>query len=118
MVGFQIIPTLFFNIFQGSIRLYLDLKFDHEEYKIYVYTKSYFYNNLASGRLEFLSIKKGQNVKVKLALQVIVQNNKLWKYFFSNFKTSQSPEYLFTLCLTALQTAKMIRIMILTRSKN
>ena len=73
MVGFQIIPTLFFNIFQGSIRLYLDLKFDHEEYKIYVYTKSYFYYSHSSGRLEFLSIKKGQNVKVKLALQVSVQ---------------------------------------------
>ena len=48
----------------------MDLKFEHLEYKIYVYTKSFFYSSLAAGRLEFLTIKKGQYVKANLALQV------------------------------------------------
>ena len=48
----------------------MDLKFEHLEYKIYVYTKSFFYSRLRAGSLEFLSIKKGQYVKANLALQV------------------------------------------------
>ena len=50
--------------------MFLDLKMEHEEYKIYVYTKSYFYDSLGSGRLEFFPIRKGQYAKVNLALQV------------------------------------------------
>ena len=73
MVGFcsSISFSLFSSVyFQGSIRLYLDLKFEHMEYKIYVYTRGFFYSNLGAGRLEFLSVKKGQYAKANLALQV------------------------------------------------
>merc|ERR550517_354859 len=52
-----------------SIRIYLDLNFEHAEYKIYAYIKSFFYTSLGAGRLEILPIRKGQNVKVNLALQ-------------------------------------------------
>ena len=48
----------------------MDLKFEHSEYKIYVYTKSFFFASLVAGRLEFLPIRKGQYVKANLALQV------------------------------------------------
>ena len=111
--------------FQRSIRLYLDLNFDHAEYKIYVYTKSFFYTSLGAGRLEFLPIKKGQYVKVNLALQVQIPSWQVWIWkliqpfenTFSNLKTFQLLESLFIRCLRAPKTVRMIQIMIETRSK-
>ena len=53
--------------------LYMDLNFDHDEYKIYVYAKSWFYDSLSAGRLEVLTIKKGYHAKALLSLQVNAQ---------------------------------------------
>ena len=53
--------------------LYMDLNFDHDEYKIYAYTKSWFYDSLSAGRLEVLTIKKGYHAKALLSLQVNAQ---------------------------------------------
>ena len=52
---------LFVNLVQHS---------ELDEFHIYIYTKSYFYSNLRKGRLQFLSVKRGQYVKAHLSLQV------------------------------------------------
>ena len=52
------------------MRLFVDLEMEPEEFHIYIYTKSYFYKNLAAGRLQFLSVKRGEYMKVHLSLQV------------------------------------------------
>ena len=68
MVGFLHFPNP--PPSQESMSLYMDLNFDHDEYKIYVFTKSWFYDSLSAGRLEILTIKKGYHAKVLLSLQV------------------------------------------------
>ena len=56
--------------FQENMRLFLLLNSEPEEFHIYVYTKSYFYRNLDTGRLQYLSVKKGEYMKAHLSLQV------------------------------------------------
>ena len=52
------------------MRLFVNLESEAEEFHIYVYTKSYFYQNLAAGRLQYLSVKRGEYMKAHLSLQV------------------------------------------------
>ena len=61
------------------MRLFVKLvqNLEVDEFHIYIYTKSYFYSNLNKGRLQFLSVKRGQYVKAHLSLQV----KKLWWIF-------------------------------------
>ena len=66
--------------FQENMRLFVDLEMGPEEFHIYIYSKSYFYKNLAAGRLQFLSVKRGEYMKVHLSLQV--------KVFHSPFQCS------------------------------
>ena len=55
---------------QESMRVFLDLVSEHEDFHVYVYSRSYFYRNLAEGRLQYLGAKKGQKVKAHLSMQV------------------------------------------------
>ena len=52
------------------MRVFLDLVSEHEDFHVYVYSRSYFYRNLAEGRLQYLGAKKGQKVKAHLSMQV------------------------------------------------
>ena len=100
--------------------LYMDLNFNHDEYKIYAYTKSWFYDSLSAGRLEILTIKKGYHVKALLSLQVSEQypylmDVPLTQEYSSKYKTYQSLEYLFTLYLKTHGTVKIALVMMQTR---
>ena len=52
------------------MRLFLDLELEPEEFHIYIYAKSYFYKKVAAGRLQYLSVKRGQYMKAHLSMQV------------------------------------------------
>ena len=52
------------------MRLFVDLGLEPEGFHIYIYSKSYFYIDLAAGRLQYLSVKRGEYMKAHLSLQV------------------------------------------------
>ena len=60
---------------QENMRLFLDLEFEPEEFHIYIYTKSYFYTKLFAGRLQYLSVKRGEYTKAHLSMQVKYHSN-------------------------------------------
>ena len=91
------------------MRLLVNLMPEHDAFHIYVYTKSYFYRNLATGRLQYLTVKHSQYVKAHLSLQVsnlsrfcssficyccsnmcFTHHSQVTKAIFSNLRTSPS----------------------------
>ena len=52
------------------MRVFINLELEPEEFHIYIYTKSYFYKKLMAGRLQYLSVKRGQYMKAHLSMQV------------------------------------------------
>ena len=107
--------------FQENMRLFVDLEMGPEEFHIYIYSKSYFYKNLAAGRLQFLSVKRGEYMKAHLSLQVkafhspFQCSNAVFYDFFSNLRACPSLICTSTHCPRAPQTVKMTQLMTVTR---
>ena len=50
--------------------MYLELK-AHEEYRIYLFPRGWFYTKFYSkGRVEYIEVKRGQVISLELAIQV------------------------------------------------
>ena len=53
-------------------KVYMELK-DHEEYRIYLYPRGWFYTKLSKGRVEHIEVKRGQVISFELTIQVRLQ---------------------------------------------
>ena len=107
------------------MRVFINLELEPEEFHIYIYTKSYFYRNLGSGRLQYLNVKKGEHIKAHLSLQVkhiwsyllvlISHSQSVIEVIFSNLRACPSLICTSTPYLMEPQIAKMTQLMIGTR---
>ena len=116
------------------MRLLVNLMPEHDAFHIYIYTKSYFYRNLATGRLQYLTVKHSQYVKAHLSLQVsnlsrfcssficyccsnmcFTHHSQVTKAIFSNLRTFPSLTFTSTQCPKVPQIVKMIQPMTVTR---
>ena len=116
------------------MRLLVNLMPEHDAFHIYIYTKSYFYQNLAARRLQYLTVKHGQYVKAHLSLQVsnlsrfcssfiyhccsnmcFTHLSQVTKAIFSNLRIFPFLTFTSTQCLKVPQIVKMIQPMTVTR---
>ena len=52
-----------------SFQISLELQ-EHSAYKIFLFPRGWFYDKRTQQKLEFIDVRKGENVKIQLSLQV------------------------------------------------
>ena len=53
----------------GYFQISLELQ-EHSAYKIFLFPRGWFYDKRTQQKLEFIDVRKGENVKIQLSLQV------------------------------------------------
>lgn len=71
-----------------NFQISLELR-DHSSYKIFLFPRGWFYDKRTQQKLEFVDVRKGENVKIQLSLQVKSAKTCLFGIFFpANAETS------------------------------
>ena len=52
---------------------------EHDSYKIFLFPRGWFYDKRTQQKLEFIDVRRGENVKIQLSLQVLKATNLLFK---------------------------------------
>ena len=77
-----------------SFQISLELQ-EHSAYKIFLFPRGWFYDKRTQQKLEFIDVRKGENVKIQLSLQVrsSLPEQKIWAASFQQMQKLHIDEF-------------------------